>query len=297
LTWINPRFAGRLKMNRVRGYKTLVVHLDRDPRRAERLEVALALADRFDAHLVGLFAPGEVHLPGYVLAEAGERFIESQQRLREASAREAMESFREAAARHPGLKTEWRDATDGALAAVRMSARYSDLVVVGQRDREVDPAKVPAPGFVDELVLSCGRPVLVVPYAGRFATLGRRALVAWNASPEAARAVTDALPFLAAAESVHVVSLNPHASWSGHGESPGADIALYLARHGVKATVWREDRVSDDLGEQLLSRAADVDADLIVMGAYGHSKLRELVMGGVTRTLLDSMTAPVLMSH
>ena len=279
------------------GYKTIVVHLGRDERRSERLELAFSLAARFDAHLVGQLALSPLYVPGFALAEAGDRIREAQERSRSEAARGATEAFRAAAARHPGVKTEWRSSGDEALDALRISARYADLVIVGQRDRDSERDTGIAPGFVDELVLSAGRPVLIVPYAGRFPAVGKNVLVAWNASSEAARAVSDALPLLAGAKSVQVMAFNPEASRVEHGESPGADIALFLARHGVKATASRQGHVGSDVGEQILSRAADLSADLIVMGAYGHSRLRELVMGGVTRTLLDSMTVPVLMSR
>ncbi|MGB5080383.1 MAG: universal stress protein [Burkholderiales bacterium] len=279
------------------GYKTIVVHLGRDERRAERLELAFSLAARFDSHLVGLFALSPVYIPGFALAQAGDKILEAQERFRSEAERGATEAFRAAAARHPGVKTEWRSSGDEALEALRISARYADLVIVGQRDRDSEGDTGIAPGFVDELILSAARPVLAVPYAGRFPSVGKRILVAWNASSEAARAVTDALPLLAGADSVQVMAFNPEAGGAEHGESPGADIALFLARHGVKATASRQGHAGADVGEQILSRAADLSIDLIVMGAYGHSRLRELVMGGVTRTLLDSMTVPVLMSR
>ena len=139
--------------------------------------------------------------------------------------------------------------------------------------------------------------MLVVPYAFERRPVGRRVLVAWNASREAARAVSDALPLLKRAGQVDVVAFEPGKSGAAHGEEPGADIALYLARHGVKVTVSRVDAPDLDVGNQLLSRAFDLSADLIVMGAWGHSRLRELVLGGVTRTVLESMTVPVLMAH
>jgi nucleotide-binding universal stress UspA family protein len=158
-----------------------------------------------------------------------------------------------------------------------------------------EPGDLLATALAGDLVLSVGRPVLFVPYAGRFPATGKRVLVAWNASREAARAVSDALPLLARAESFEVVAFEPRPG--DHGEVPGADIALYLARHGVKATAARQSAPEIDIGAQILSRAADTGADLIVMGGYGHSRLRELVLGGVTRSMLEAMTVPVLMSH
>jgi nucleotide-binding universal stress UspA family protein len=136
-----------------------------------------------------------------------------------------------------------------------------------------------------------------VPHSGRFASVATRVLVGWNASREAARAVNDALPMLAGATTTCILAANPERGIGGHGEEPGADIALHLARHGLSVTV--EHRVAPDVpdADLLLNHASDMSADLLVVGAYGHSRLREFVLGGVTRTLLRQMTVPVLMSH
>jgi nucleotide-binding universal stress UspA family protein len=276
-------------------YRTIVVHVGADARRKERLDVACGLAAAFEAHLVGLFALTEFMVPFAVGGNAG-AVIEAERRWRDDVAREAKRDF-DAAAQRAGLQTaEWRRSERGALGAARLSARYADLVVVGQHDRDRS-AEERMPGFfVEDLALSAGRPILVVPYAGHFPRLGSRVLVAWNASREAARALTDALPLLQRARSVEVVAFEPQRSDADHGAEPGADIALYLARHGVKVTAARQ-QAGIDIGAQILSRAADSDADLIVMGAYGHSRAREIVLGGATRSLLEAMTVPVLMAH
>jgi nucleotide-binding universal stress UspA family protein len=276
-------------------YRTIVVHAGADARRRERLEIAAKLAAQFDAHLVGLFALTELMVPFALGGNAG-MVIEAERRWRDEVEAQARREFAAAAAAAGAQKTEWRRSDRGALGATRLSARYADLVVVGQHDpdRSIEER---LPGyFTEELVLSAGRPVLVVPYAGRFATVGTRVLVAWNASAEAARAVTDALPLLARAKSVEVVAFEPQRPDADHGAEPGADIALFLVRHGVKVSVARQ-QAGIDVGSQILSRAADTEADLIVMGAYGHSRTRELVLGGATRSLLEAMTVPVLMAH
>jgi nucleotide-binding universal stress UspA family protein len=271
-------------------YKTILVHLDDGARRAERLQVGFDLAASFDAHLVALFALDAAYIPSYALAEGGATMQEIERRRRKEVSAQAEAEFRQAARRAAG-KAEWRLAMDGALAAVSLSARYADLVVAAQPE----PGDGRAKALAGELVLSVGRPVLFVPYAGRFTTLGKRILVAWNASREAARAVSDALPLLARADSVQLVAFDPASA--DHGEVPAADVALYLARHGVKATAARQSAPGLDIGSQILSRAADTGADLVVMGGYGHSRLRELVLGGATRSMLEAMTVPVLMSH
>jgi nucleotide-binding universal stress UspA family protein len=137
--------------------------------------------------------------------------------------------------------------------------------------------------------------VLLIPYAGDFPAVGKRVLVAWNAGREATRAITDAIPILREAQQVDVIAFNPKDA--PHGEVPGADVGLYLARHGIKVNVSQQTAEDVDVGNQLLSRAADLDVDLIVMGAYGQPRMKELVLGGATRTVLKSMTVPVLMSH
>ena len=277
-------------------YKTIVVHLDTGERRSERLALACMLAARFDAHLVGLFALAPLPVPFSFAGNAG-AVLEIEGRWREEAAAAARAEFEKTAAGQGLRRIEWRESQVEPLRAMLLCARYADLVVLGQRESSAadTAARVP-PAFVEDTVLSAGRPVLVVPYAGRFTRLGARVLVAWNAGSEAARAVTDALPLLAGARHVEVVAFDPQSGAADHGAQPGADIALYLARHGVKATAAQQ-HAGIDVGEQILSRAADAEADLIVMGAYGHSRTRELVLGGATRTVLKAMTVPVLFSH
>jgi nucleotide-binding universal stress UspA family protein len=178
--------------------------------------------------------------------------------------------------------------------ALATNARYADLVIVGQPDP--DDADGPQ-GLPEEVTLRSGRPSLLVPYIGPAATLGQRITVAWDASREAARAVNDAMPLLERAQAVTVVTVNPRETPFGHGEQPGADIALHLARHGIKVDVERVESRDVDVANTILSHIADRGTDLLVMGAYGHSRLRELVLGGVTRTILHDMTVPVFMAH
>lgn len=267
-------------------YKTILVHLDDRARRAERLEFAFGLAQRFDAHLDALFALGAIRIPSYALAEAGPVVSEIEERRRAEVARQAEAEFRRAE-RGGEVKAQWRLSLDDAAGALAEAARYADLAVLGQPE----PGDAFGRRLAEEVLLAAGAPLLFVPYAGRFRDTGKRVLVAWDASREAARAVRDALPLLARAEAVDVVTFD------SAGEIPAAPVALYLARHGVKATAARQKAPDIAVGEQILSRAADVSADLIVMGGYGHSRLRELALGGATRTVLEAMTVPVLMSH
>ena len=172
-------------------------------------------------------------------------------------------------------------------------ARYGDLAVVVRQD--VAGPQGPT-GLVESLVLSSGRPTIVLPPQGA-ATPTHRVLVGWNARREATRAVADALPLLVRAAAVEVVVVDGKGGIEGHGQEPGADVARYLARHDVRVEVRRLSSGGEDVGHVLLARAAAFEADLVVMGAYGHSQLSEWVFGGVTRTVLRDANLPVLMSR
>ncbi len=276
-------------------YKTILVHLDAGKSIDSRLDIAFALAQKFDAHLVGLYALSVSPLPGWALAEAGETIEKMQAKARDALAQAGRKSWDAAVKRANCSKCEWRSSGADALDAVTLHARYADLVIIGQNDGSGTSGLTR--NFEQHLLLAAGRPVLVVPYARDKRAPGNKVLVAWNASQEATRALTDALPLLRSAKQVQVAAFNVGKKGGTHGDVPGADIGLYLSRHGVKVTVSQFQADDVDVGNQLLSRAADLDSDLIVMGAYGHSRMSELILGGVTRTLLESMTVPVLMSH
>ncbi|PWS39191.1 universal stress protein [Falsiroseomonas bella] len=277
--------------------RDILVHLDATPRAAARLDLAAQLAQRLQAHLTGLFVL-DIPIPAFAGGEiagaaAVADLIEGMRAAGLEDAAKVEATFREKL-RREGLAGEWRLAegiTGGELA---LHGRYADLVVVGQsgpEDATVGSAAIEAALF------QTGRPVLVVPHAGPVASLGKRVLVGWNASREASRALHDALPLIATAESVTVLTINAEPGADSHGEEPGADIARHLARHGLQVTVRRIVGAEISAGDMLLNEAADLGADLLVMGGYGHSRFREFMLGGATRTLLGQMTVPVLMSH
>ena len=280
------------------GYKDMLVVLDADPRVRDRIALAAALAERFAAHLVGLYVaaepPGRLEyfnsdapLFGPVYRDTEEQFHVQAEGMRVL--------FEDAVGRH-SLSSEWRTATGYPSQVAAVHGRYADLIILGQinPDDAYSPLVRPRP---EEVALLAGRPILVIPYAGTFANIGRRVLVGWDASREATRAVNDAMPLLAGAASVTVISVDPKQRGDGHGDIPGADIALHLARHGVSAEIENAVSGGIGIGNALLSRASDLAADLLVMGAYGHSRVHELLLGGATRTVLASMTLPVLMAH
>lgn len=298
-------------------YKSILVHVDSGPHAQHRVEFAAKLAQAHDAHLTGLFVAPMAQLnapmapsPIYDVGASLLNYLKD-------SAQRACQTFTAVIERLGVDKFEWReDLTDPAL-AMQVNARYHDLVVMGQTDPDT-PVDALTGDFPQSVVFASARPVLMVPYAGEFSTIGRNVLIAWNASPEATRAVTDALPLLRRAEHVTLLTLNARIGPEGHGEAPGSDIALFLARHGIQAEIRNENaenivgsglavalaanfgtltQRSVDVGNLILSRAADMGSDLIIMGCYGHSRLRELILGGVSHTIFSSMTVPVLMSH
>jgi nucleotide-binding universal stress UspA family protein len=279
-------------------YKDLLVILDSETASRGRVELAATLAERFAAHLVGLYPLPVAEVPrhfGYYEPALLDPFFRE---LRE-KAQEACDKEREAfehEANLRGLSAEWRVTEVGAGSDPALHARYADLTILGQLDPDHAETELirPRPELI---TLASGRPILVVPYAGHYETVGRRVLIGWNATREATRAVNDAMPLLIEADVVTVLTIDARDGPDGHGELPGADIALHLARHGVKATVERTVSAGISAGDVLLSRAADLGADLLVIGAYGHSRVRELLLGGATRSILQSMTLPVLMSH
>lgn len=277
-------------------YKSIVVHLDTSLRAQTQLEIALKLATHSNAHLIGLFAafnpdPRAFH----VMAGSAEYY--AQHELIRQQKRAGIERLFHAELERAKIQGEWLVASGDANDTVSRWARCADLVVIGQDDPG-DPESFVADQFPENVILASGRPVLVIPYAGTFTTIGQRIMVAWDGSREAARAVHDALPLLKAAKRVVVVTINGLRGESAGGPIPGADIATALARHGASVEVQDIEGVKDvPVGEMLLERIDDVSADLVVMGGYGHTRWRELLLGGATRNLLGSMTVPVLMSH
>ncbi len=277
-------------------YKTILVHVDESIRASERIKIAAAIAMTENAHLIGTAMTGASRylMQTRMLAELDPNLRTHLDFLRQ-RAKHGLEDFEDAAQKLGLPSFEKRLVDDEAGGGICLQARYADLVVIGQNDpEEISP--VVLPDFPQYVVLNSGRPVLLVPHAGRFDNIGNRVLIGWDAGMEATRAITAAIPLLRRAQIVEVAVFNARSQPHAHGMQPGADLALYLARHGVKVEVLQR-KSGDNIGEALLSLAADLSSDLIIMGGYGHARFREIVLGGVTRTVLDTMTVPVLMSH
>jgi nucleotide-binding universal stress UspA family protein len=262
----------------------------------QRMLPAAALATRFGARLTGFYPSGYPIMASYGdvsgWAELVDVYLEAQ---RQEAARAAA-AFRQALTQYK-LQGEWIFREADETSSVIAEAALYDLVVLGQPNP--DAGLTGALGLrPEEIVIGGGRPVLVVPYAGEFEDIGRHVLVAWNGSREAARALHDAMFLLPSAESVTIIEIDPPASGIAASAASAERVAAALSRRGIAAKPETE-TTSGDIGVEdlLLSRAADLGADLLVMGAYGHSRLREFVLGGVSRGIFHHMTVPVLMAH
>lgn len=277
-------------------YKTVLVHVDETSRSNFRVKIAAQIAILDRAHLIGTAVTGVsrfIYQDGNISANDPNLTIHLNF-LRQ-RAEKATENFNQTVSELGLSSYESAIVNDEAGGGIGLQARYCDLVVIGQTNRD-EPTPSVLPDFPEYIVMNSGRPVLIIPYTGDFTTVAKRPLISWDASRESTRAVTDAIPILKRAELVQVAIFNSKVQSDAHGEQPGADIALFLARHGVKVEVSVH-KTSTDIGNALLSLSHDLDSDMIVMGGYGHSRLREMIMGGVTRTVLESMTIPVFMSH
>lgn len=277
-------------------YKTVLVHVDEGRDAGARIAIAAQLALASQAHLVGAAMTG---MSPNVFAAAGLNpavppLLLSFDALREECVR-ALDAFERRVSAMGVASFERRQVEDQAGPGMSMQARYADLLVISQSD-PASPAPRLRADFPEYLLLNCARPVLVVPAGLAPAPIGRRVMVGWNGSREATRALTSAIALLKDAEQVDVVVLNPESEGDVHGPLAGADIALFLARHGVKVDVRSVSGVLD-AGSVLLSLAADGGADLLVTGAYGHSRIGEILLGGATRTLLASARLPLWMAR
>lgn len=253
---------------------------------------AVSVAGAFEAHLTGVALVQEPFVPG--TAYEATDFIATYRAEVEKAAKAAVTKFEDATRRAGVSATSQK--LESALADLddlfTQVTRRFDLSVVGQ----IEPGKKTLEVVLPETALfGSGRPVLVVPYIQKAGMKLDRTLICWDGSRTAARAIGDAMPFLVRTKSIDVLSVMK--SETTRNELPGADIAHHLARHNLKVDFKRIVANDQDIGNTILSAAADLDSDMIVMGGYGHSRLREFVLGGATRAILNTMTVPVLMSH
>jgi nucleotide-binding universal stress UspA family protein len=266
--------------------KSILVHVDASPRSVVRLQLAETLASRHDATLTGAYAATPAVLTRTLALGEGTGMMSTVGAEIDAdNLRRARALFDQSGL---GRRATWQElGGDVPVPAFIRAALTSDLLVLGQYDRSDAGGRIVPADFAEAVIIGSGKPAIVVPYAGNFSGTVNSVLVAWKPTRESARALGAALPLLQAAREVHV------AAWN----ADPRDVEPWLTRHGVTPVFHSEPGTGAEVGELILSRAADLGAELLVMGCYGHSRTRELVLGGASRTIMDSMTVPVLMAH
>lgn len=277
-------------------FRRIAVHLDNGIDCRRRVEFALQMARPHDAHLTGIFA--SYMLPRYFYDEGGMwvRALDLVKELNTKGRMAVQAAFSEATAQ-AGVAASWRQGEDMPAECVVRHARHSDVLILGQENAG-DVEAATGNDFVEQVLLSAGRPVIVLPTAGSFRNAGARVLYCWNQSRESARAIADAAPLLRGASALRALTLGHGAPADPDLRASFEDLAAYCASHGFPQleSEFRDAREAG-IGDAILSAAADFGADLIVMGAYGHSHTRQWIMGGATRSLLEAMTLPVFFSH
>jgi len=284
--------------------KDLLVHVDQSKRAVDRLRLAADLARRHSSRLTAIYvkelSPAQMHAQS--IAELGlgsaEAVATANLRIRRDITENAdrVRAVVESVGREYGLAIEWRCLDGAAANLVPQHARFADMCILSQ---DV-PIAASAAGytFSEQLLFVTGRPVMFVPARGSFATVGGHVLIAWNSSRASARAVNDALPLIECADKVTVLAVNPAEFAQRYAALPPQNMLEHLRHHGVAADgIWLDNIPTGSIAATVQAKAHEVGADLIVAGAFGHPKLWEKIIGGVTCELLARMTLPILMSY
>lgn len=272
-------------------YKNLLVHLDHSKGCRNRLQVAFEMTRSFKADLLGLFIVPTYIVPSYVEAQVSTDLLNDVTEKALARARVAADEYRELA-KENGIELETAVMEGAYVPILREHSKYADLLILGQDDPE-DPDNT-SYGLADALLFEGACPCLVVPHSGKPATPGQRVLLTWNASRESARALREAMPLLKSADTVMALASEPDGVEEGGHAHTDALLKL-LKSHGIKAKRCAMPDI--DPSEAIIAQAAEMDADVIVMGAYGHARLREIILGGVTRDLLKRAPTCLLLAH
>jgi nucleotide-binding universal stress UspA family protein len=277
-------------------FRSLLVHLDASERSERRAAIAARLARDFGAELAGAYLVPEGELSPFASAMMPANVVAARLAQSADAQADAQARFRSACAAASLMAIEWRAPAGDPVEAGVLHARYADLTVLGQPAPD-DPFAAFIGDLGNAVLMRSGRPVLFVPFAAEDATPGQTVLVAWKDARESALALSQALPLIKRAQRVFVVTASPEATGPVRDALVEKQLMGWFERHEIEATFRREVAPDLDAGNVLLSQAADLGADLIVMGAYSRPRLTELVLGGVTRLMLSSMTVPVLMAH
>lgn len=276
--------------------KTILVCMNDVDHTEQMMSVIKSLNARFETHIVGFYVVPAVQVYPGAGMQMSTQVYDGYRKYYLDHAATVKKQFNEMV-RVEGMSAEWRqcDSETPTIAdCVIEQGRMSDFIVLPQARK--DNSGGIEVELTERVVMESGRPVLIIPSFGDFTSFGNKVLVAWNDTRESARAIFDANPFFHCADKIDI-------TWFDAGKSdpdadlPGAELATVLARHDIDVVVEAIPAADIPVGEALLSHASDIGSDLLVMGAYGHSRMREFVFGGATKTILESMTLPVLMSH
>ena len=270
--------------------KHILVHLDSQRNLVATAEAACSLAAASQAHVTGFYVIPHINIPTYAESRIPSDIVKVHDEAAQVAADDAGSEF-DRIAGNAGCSHDWQSVKGYADRLIIDRARYTDIVIMGQsRASKASPHTVAVENHV---IMGCARPVLMIPAKGISGRLGNRVVVAWNGSRESVRAINDAMPFLEGAANVEVLTIDPGRN---DGDIPGADICQYLARHDVNAEAATA-KSRGTTTDTLLNYARDNNADMVVMGAYGHSRLREFVLGGATYNMLQKSDVAILMSH
>ena len=272
--------------------RNILVHVDDDARNEKRIAAACDLADRSRAQVTGLYVrPFPVVIPAAPIGGAIP-VIEGLSRAYEKACQEGRKRF-EAIAGRSGVSFGWQEDDGDAAECIAVHVRYADLAVVGQWSPDDTSDRQPR-DMAALVALSAGRPVLMLPYAGEHALTFERVMLCWDGTREAARAAHDMMTLLPSGARVDIACIDPE---EADDRDPGADIARHLASHGLNVEAHRMSRGDISVADALISASSDLGSDLIVLGAYGHARMREIAFGGTTRRMLANAPLPLLLSH
>ena len=271
--------------------KTILVHVNSDNENNTQINAAIEIALKYEAHLCGLYVIQRLNLPTYAGAYIPSGVLQAHEQAEQDLAKKVQAEFNSRVEK-AGCSSEWHCVQGYSDQQINSFGRYADLIVIAQtQEHSMLSNEI---SVEDHVLIDSARPILFVPYIGAGSSIGKRILVAFNGSREAVRAITDAMPFLQGAEQVEVICVSKS---EAQDEDSLANICKFLKHHNVQAKANHVVSKDISVADTLLSRASDHDIDLIVMGAYGHSRLREYIFGGATHNILNHMTVPVLMSH
>ncbi len=277
--------------------KNILIHLDHTRGSETRLALGLEWARITEAHITAIALVGEVYFPTMAGVSLPPQLLDEQIKAAEERAKEVLDAARKQA-EQAGIAIETRHETaviDRLPFVFARHARHADVAIVGQPDPEQDD--LDATLLAEAAFMDSGRPALVIPYTCALRALPEKILVAWDGSREAVRAVNDALPFLEHAKAVTLLVIDPNRYKDRLGEDPGADMATQLARHNINVTLKTTKSEGLSVAETLQSEAQTAGAEIIVMGGYGHSRLREVLIGGVTHSMLNNSPIALMLSH